>query len=380
MSHAAVLPAYQKKWRVLCAAHPEVTVTLVTPKRWKEGGRLRECQPAYSGQFAVRPRVVRFEGKQFVHHYVDLRSEFKNEHPDVIHLDEEPPSVVAWQVCQARNRWVPTVPIVVTAWENVNHRRPWYSSRRYLYRYCEMHVYRNVSAAVAGTGGAEEVLRQRGFRKPIHVFPTLCVDTEQFQPRNAEGIRQGLDLTPPIVGYVGRLLPEKGVQLLVEATALAGERWSLLLLGGGPERERLQSLANDLGIGDRFRMNGEVSIQDNPEWMNALDVLVLPSRSTALWKEQFGRVLVEAMAAGVPVVGSDCGSIPEIVGEAGLLFPEGNVQKLCECLELALDPCKHGDLSRRGRARAEGEFTNERTSEQLMEVYRSVLGKAPSLP
>jgi glycosyltransferase involved in cell wall biosynthesis len=104
-----------------------------------------------------------------------------------------------------------------------------------------------------------------------------------------------------------------------------------------------------------------------------MDVLVLPSRTTPQWKEQFGHVLIEAMACGTPVIGSNSGAIPDVIDAAGLLFPEGDVDALAAHLcRLANNPKELHLMSQRGRERVADMYTHERIAEQTMEVYRSV--------
>jgi glycosyltransferase involved in cell wall biosynthesis len=116
--------------------------------------------------------------------------------------------------------------------------------------------------------------------------------------------------------------------------------------------------------------------------MAALDCLVLPSRTTARWKEQFGRVLVEAMACGVPVVGSSSGEIPRVIGDAGAVVPEGDAGALTRAVRaLADDPAECAALGARGRARVLRDFTQEQIVADTLGFYRELLGAPePALP
>jgi glycosyltransferase involved in cell wall biosynthesis len=106
-----------------------------------------------------------------------------------------------------------------------------------------------------------------------------------------------------------------------------------------------------------------------------MDALVLPSRTTASWAEQFGHVLIEAMAAGVPVIGSSSGAIPEVIGEAGLVFPEGDAGALrVQLATLFDDPALRKRLVALGRARVDRLYTNERIARAQRDIYRQVLG------
>jgi glycosyltransferase involved in cell wall biosynthesis len=112
-----------------------------------------------------------------------------------------------------------------------------------------------------------------------------------------------------------------------------------------------------------------------PDLLRGLDVLVLPSVSRPNWTEQFGRILVEAMACGVPVIGSSSGEIPEVIGQAGLIFPEGDASALAAHLQrLAGDPTLRGELATSGRARALERYTHRAVAEATVDMYRQLAG------
>ena len=98
----------------------------------------------------------------------------------------------------------------------------------------------------------------------------------------------------------------------------------IVFAGEGAAREELQTRAQQMGLADRVLFLPPRPQRELPAVMNAIDVLVLPSRTTPSWKEQFGRVLIEAHACGVPTIGSSSGAIPDVIENAGLVFPEGD--------------------------------------------------------
>jgi glycosyltransferase involved in cell wall biosynthesis len=123
----------------------------------------------------------------------------------------------------------------------------------------------------------------------------------------------------------------------------------------------------------RVEFTGRVPSVRLPEVYRQMDLLVLPSRTTPTWKEQFGRVLIEAMASGVPVVGSSSGEIPHVIGTAGLVYPEGNVPALRSTLAgLLASPVRRAELGRQGRARVLEHYTQQRIVQQYLEVYREM--------
>jgi glycosyltransferase involved in cell wall biosynthesis len=184
------------------------------------------------------------------------------------------------------------------------------------------------------------------------------------------------------MGYAGRMAPEKGVHLLLQAAAGLGGEWRLRILGSGPEQTRLRALVGESAVLDRVEFLPAVPHAEVAAFLRTLDVLVLPSLTTRSWAEQFGHVLIEAMSAETPVVASNSGAIPEVVGEAGLLFPEGDVSALKEALaRLRDDPDLSGALGERGRKRVLERFTWDRIAGKTLELYRSLLSheNPPSL-
>jgi glycosyltransferase involved in cell wall biosynthesis len=155
------------------------------------------------------------------------------------------------------------------------------------------------------------------------------------------------------IGFLGRLVEAKGVQLLIETLPHLPTDVNLVMVGKGPLLESLQALAAKLHVDGRTTFLPPIRHDDVPRFMNQLDVLVLPSVDTKYWSEQFGRVLIEAMACEVPVVASDSGGIAEVVGEAGILFRAGSMQDLTEKLSSVVsNEFLRSELAQKGRSRA----------------------------
>lgn len=180
----------------------------------------------------------------------------------------------------------------------------------------------------------------------------LGFDPALFHIQSVEKIaatRAKLGLSQRTVGYFGRLTPEKGLHLLLEALAqLQDLPWSFLVDRFSDYQtdytRELQAKIETLGLQSRV-VYFDAKHDEMPDYMNAADIVVLPSVSTPKWKEQYGRVLPEAMACGKIVVGSDSGAIPELVNGFGVIFPEGNVEALREVLQSLL---QKEDLSAQG--------------------------------
>jgi glycosyltransferase involved in cell wall biosynthesis len=194
--------------------------------------------------------------------------------------------------------------------------------------------------------------------RPSRVIPP-GVDVVRFHPdaaaRTAVRARLGWDDGTPIVGFLGRFVPAKGLRVLISALAGIRQPWRALFVGGGPMADELSAFS--AAHSGRVQVLTDVSHGDVPDHLNAMDLMCAPSQTTARWREQFGRMLIEAMACGVPVVASRSGEIPHVVGDAGLVVDEADVASWTSAIDRLLgDPAARRDLSARGMARAHDKY------------------------
>jgi glycosyltransferase involved in cell wall biosynthesis len=206
----------------------------------------------------------------------------------------------------------------------------------------------------------DNLLSRPGYaQRPARYIP-MGVDTELFRPDRDSGetlLRElGWEASgPPVVGYLGRFVPEKGVPLLMEALERLTTPWRALFAGGGPMEAALRAWG--ARHGDKVRVVTGVPHTGVPRVLNAMDVLCAPSQTAPKWKEQFGRMLAEGFACGVPVLGSDSGEVPRTVGDAGLVLPEASPPAWTDALAGLLEsPERRREWSARGRERAVTRF------------------------
>lgn len=361
ISKACVVGAYQRKLEEL-AQLPGVELVVLVPPSWRDSRGEQPLERAFTRGYELRTTPVAFNGRFHLHFYPRLAAEFAALRPDLVHMDEEPYNLATRQAVGLAQRW--RIPACFFSWQNLYRRYPppfglW-----------ERYTLTRAAYAIAGNHAAAEVLRAKGYKGPLAVIPQFGIDPELFTPLPVPRAER-----PFTIGYAGGLVPEKGVDTLLHACRRLSGTWRLLVAGEGAQRPALEALAERLGIADRIAWQGRLSSLQMPGFYHALDVLVLPSRTRRNWKEQFGRVLVEAMACGVPVVGSNSGEIPHVIGDAGLIVPEGDEVALADRLEhLRRDPELRADLGRRGRARALSRFTQAQVARATYAVYRQMLG------
>ena len=282
--------------------------------------------------------------------------------PDLVHVDEEPYNLATFLAIRAARQM--GARSLFFTWQNLPRQYP------PPFSWIEREVYRQAPRAIAGNAEAAEVLRHKGYRGGIDVIPQFGVDPELFSPERRGDRPAGKPFT---VGYLGRLVEEKGLPLLLEAVAALPGEWRLELYGHGPRQSELIARSRELGIAGRVLIRAPVPSRQVPELLRSFDTLVLPSRTLPRWKEQFGRVLVEAMACGVPVVGSTSGEIPNVIGEAGLHFVEGDAAALrARLAELQGSERRRAELGARGRVRVLERFTHEKIGRQTVQVYRAM--------
>jgi|GEM_PF-368527 len=269
--------------------------------------------------------------------------------------------------------------VVCLQWENI----PFAYEEDLRMRALKEEVRSRADHFVAVTQRARDALILEGVEPSrISVIP-MGVDIRRFRPDRESGERLrsqlGISKEDRVILFVGRLVWEKGIYDLIHSAGLLCKLWNgealrWVVAGAGPELEGVQEVLRDLKLEESFIFLQGRPYEDMWQVFNLADVFVLPSTSTRTWREQFGMVLVEAMACGIPVISTYSGSIPEVVGEVGILVPPNDPRSLAESLHgLLRDEPLRTRLSRKGRKRAEQEFNAERVAGRLEELFDRLL-------
>ncbi len=379
VSHSSVVDVYQDKLRYL-ARHKEFEITLLTPTRYFEAGKVREGFNGF-GMYTVKklPTLFGEKGRQHLHVYLSLQKLLADVQPDIIHLEEEPVSMVTSQIMFASGLLKKRPKFVAFTWENINHdytKRPWYQPQRYLFPRLEKYALSNIDYMIYGSHEGPGVFREKGYSGPGCFIPQYGVDPHTYY---ADG-ELPTDLPPaflqkeePVVLYVGRMLKMKGIDTLIEAFSKS-THGLLLMVGSGGDQTEFESRLRQQGLKDRVHFTGNVEPTEVPKYLRLADIMVLPSLTTPQWKEQFGRVLIEAMACGTVPLGSSSGEIPTVIGDAGLVFKEGNVDDLLTKMTTLLENAELlSSLREAGIQRVKNKYTNEILAQQIADVYQTVL-------
>jgi len=312
--HAAGEAAHRARDRALQAEG--VDVTLVLPRHW----------PAAATIDDVPHRLLdaRRVGDVNRHTYLgELSQVLCDLRPELLDVHEEPVSLAARQWLGAAGG----LPAVMYSAQNIDKRWP------PPFAHYERSALRRVRGLYPCSAQAASVLRGKGFAGHLEVLP-LGLDPAVHRAGDQE-----LPADEVVLGLVGRLVPEKGVQDAVRVLAAVRRRRParLLVVGDGPERTPARDLAARLGVADSCSWSSWTDDRSLAVLYRRMHVVLVPSTATSRWVEQFGRVITEGRAAGAVPAGYASGSIPEVVGEVGLLVAEGDVEALSRAVSELLD-------------------------------------------
>ncbi|GAA6623266.1 hormogonium polysaccharide biosynthesis glycosyltransferase HpsO [Scytonema sp. NUACC26] len=383
-SHTYIVDLNCEKLRILSQLEPDVEVTIVVPKKWKPGGvqnKIIETQYRDEGKFRIVPISNFSQNHQglltFGGDLIYLLQKFR---PNVIQVEQGSRGLAYAEMITLNKLLRLKAKNLFFTWWNLPY------NLKFPISLLEKYNLNNSHGIISGNQDGAEVLRQQGYKGSIKVMPQLGVDENLFVPApQAELVSQlGIKQNDFVVGFVGRFVREKGLFTLLEALIRLKDRpWKLLLIGRGSLQSELLSKAEENYIKDRVILVESVAHDAVPKYINLMSTLVLPSETnynlknlTSIgWKEQFGHVLIEAMACQVPVIGSNSGEIPHVIGEAGLIFPEGDAQALAHCIvQLMENPEFTEKLAGMGYQKAMAQYTNTALAKQQLEFYKELVG------
>ena len=381
-SHTYIVDLNCEKLRSLTRLNPNIEVTIVVPQRWQPGGvqnKIIESQPKIADNFRVIPISNFSQNNQalltFGTDIIPLLQKFR---PDIIQVEQGSKSLGYAQFITLNRLLNLRAKNVFFTWWNLPY------TPKFPISWLEAYNLKNTDGLIAGNQDGVDVLKERGYRGKYTVLPQLGVDEVLFSPSKQPDLARSLGIESDefVIGFVGRFVEEKGILKLIKAVAKLTGKWKLLLLGRGILKDKIVSEATAAGISDRLMIVESVPHDQVVNYINLMNTLVLPSEITYRvktltavgWKEQFGHVLIEAMACQVPVIGSDSGEIPFVIADTGLIFPEKDGEALAKSIQTLLDnPSCAQELGQRGYQRVMTNYTNKALAQKQLDFYQQLL-------
>lgn len=376
IGHSYMTRFAQAKYDALVRQFPDVSVLGLIPDRWPN--ELLHITPHERDdsrmRFMALPVIQAGWGSRYMFSSPRLLSILRDFKPHIVQVEHEPVALVLAQLNLAFAALGQHPKIVLFSWEDIRPERN--PAMRLIAQAIETINVPRLSHAIPGNDDAVHVLRAKGYPGRMTQLPQLGIDPEIFRPGDEPAFRSRLGLTDAfVVGFVGRIVEEKGVATLARALTQVPGDWRLLLVGRGDALPHVRAVLAGAGLEHRLRHVDSVPHLQLPAYYRCMDAFVLPSETTRRWKEQFGHVLLQAMSCGLPVVGSNSGFIPSVIGDAGMIFPERDASRLADALQrLVRDPLLRERLATQSRARVLERYTHEAVARDLYCVYTEVLG------
>ncbi|MBH47510.1 MAG: glycosyl transferase family 1 [Halobacteriovorax sp.] len=351
------------------AKDPRYDITMVAPERMDAALRSIEYEEETTSQIKIIKQPVRLTKKIHFFMYRGLDEVIKPGAFDFIHLWEEPYIFSGYQI--AKKAKMAGIPYFFVTYQNLNKRYP------FPFSYFERYVVKHCKYWVTGAKLVYETLIKRDYPVNKNKMISLSINDNIFYPAKdaaeKESIKSELGLSGTLICFLGRIVADKGIDILLPALENIKEPFSLLILGAGPDQEKVEQWVS------RHRLQDRVKIilakhHEVPKYLRACDIVVAPSQTMPNWVEQFGRMLVEAFASEVAVIGSTSGEIPYVIGDAGLVVNEKDINAWTKAIsKLLSDDEFRRDLAAKGRARYLEHFQMSQVSKKYSELYQSML-------
>lgn len=350
----------------------EFQVHLLAPKVWKEAGYPIVCEEENNSSLRLHKTgfIMGYRAHRVL--YTNIIRILLKVKPDIIFMDSEPESYASLQIQFLKNILVPKAKTVIMSWRNIDYPKNVYPYKfPKLNGFVERKVLASMDHCIAHNEAAKKIFNSKGFEN-ITVIPPP-VDLDIFHKMDTSEFKNNHNLKSFTIGFVGRFIPEKGIDTLLCAVKDLSFDYKILLVGDGPERQAWLKLADQLRIRDRLIWIDSVPHKRVPMIINSMDLIVLPSYTSSYWKEQFGRILIEAMACEVPVIGSDSGEIPWVIGDAGLIFKEKDSTDLKQKINLIYENKSiRQELIVKGLERVKSKFSVEAVSKQYYKLFNEL--------
>lgn len=339
------------------AKFKDVEIFLVVPHKFLN----KDFEGKISNKYDTIIKKLYLQNSYHIAFYSGVKNIIKSIKPDIVHIEDEPFNLSTFQWVKAAKKIGSK--IIFFTWQNIKkvYPPPFSLFNRY--------ILKNSDYAIVGNLDGAGILKQFGYNKPISIIPQNGVNGNIFSPSKIKPHKSKIFR----IIYIGRLVKEKGIGTLIDAMKILNKKFCLDIIGNGSYKKEMVTKIKKLKL-DNIKIIGGIPSYNVPKYIKRSSALILPSITTKRWKEQFGRVLIEAMACEVPVIGSNSGEIPNVIGDCGLIFKEGDSNDLARKIELIYkNKSLATKLGKIGRKRVVKNFTNRIIAKRTYDIYKKLM-------
>lgn len=354
-SRLALYPMHWEAFKVICSRYDVEASVIVTnycdlPEGHQMLGSVDINKEKISG---FSPKIYNIPQSSIIKKVLLIFKYLREIKPDIVWAQEEPVTLFLFPLLVYYFFKRKSPRIVIGLAENIFD----YSIiKRLIYNI----LWRRIDVILSVANVSTKSIQKNGMPKSVKVYDLVagCLSPEEnILPMNMPIQTNKNDF---IVGFVGRIIEEKGWKVVMHAIKQAPSNFKFAIAGSGNQIEELKEYMNNPKLKERIYYAGLLPKKELWRFYKAIDCLTVPSLTTKTWKEQFGGILADAMAMGIPIVGSDSGAVPEVTGPAGIIVPENNPDKLLEALiRLQSSPEIRRTLGENGKRRFKEEFCIE---------------------
>ena len=378
ISHTYITPINRDKWKVLAQKYHLLSLKVVFPTQWPthlftHTAPTNSTTKENSSNCEFIPLEAFNVGNEVRYGYYPqaLIKLLKSFRPDIIHVEQGDNAFSYFQVILFARLLRLKAQFSFFTWINWEPK----TSLKYkiFWKWIEKFNLTNSHGAIAGNHDAQKILEKKGFASLITVLPQLGINHTLFKPAT-KSTPQNLT---QYIGYIGRITEEKGVLLLAKAFSMLYKKfpeWNLLFVGTGPFEKQLIDFTIQHKLVNRIEFRDPVPHEKVASVLQLIDILVLPSYDTLLWKEQFGHILIEAMACKIPIIASSGGEIPHVVADTGLIFPQKNEPELIASLyNLMSNEALRKELGEKGYKRSKATYAHDIIAEKTYFFWKQLI-------
>lgn len=373
ISHTYITNVNRDKWKVFSKKYPTETLKVVFPRKWPtllfthkaeniDKENTPQCEFIALKAFKVGNEI------RYGYYLQALMSVLKAFQPDLIHVEQGENAFSYFQTIACAKFLGLKAKFSFFTWVNWIPQHSW--KYKLFWHWIEKFNRFFSHGAIVGNNEAQKILKTKGFLGKTMVLPQLGVNHHLFSPAHKTTTRK-------YIGYLGRIIEEKGIMLLIKAFATISKKfpeWDLLFVGTGPSTKQLIDFTVEHNLIDRIIFKDPVPHDKVATLLNSIDILVLPSYDTPSWKEQSGHILIEAMACKVPIIASSGGEIPQVIADTGLIFPQKNQKALVNSLQnLMNNDFLRKELAEKGYLRSKIMYTHEAIAEKTYHFWKQLM-------